>query len=69
MCDENVLDSKDHIFFRCSWSKDMFGLIAEWFNIKYIPVSMQDLYRWLKRVKDKREMKQFYVAIYSATAY
>lgn len=68
LCDESSMDSKDHLFFSCTWSKSLIDLLANWLGSNQSPSSMKALYRWLKRLKVQK-VKEFYTTTYSAAIY
>lgn len=69
LCDTDTLDSSDHLFFFCPWSKNMLRKIASWCESDFTPSSIQNLYNWLKRMKAGKDKKGFMAAVYGASIY
>lgn len=69
LCEDDVQDSLHHLFFECTWSRPIWGKITGWLEQNFMPSSIDSLYRWLKGLTEKKEIKMFFTAVFSAAFY
>lgn len=69
LCDTNGIDSCQHLFLCCPWTKEFLRCISTRLVTSYIPVSIKSLYRWLKKLKDCNDVRRLFSAIYGVVIY
>lgn len=69
LCVLSATDSRDHLFFKCSWSRSLLSAISDWLDMSYIPSSINSLCRCLGKPNKQTEVKWALAAVFGAATY
>lgn len=62
-------DSRDHLFFRCSWAQMLIDVVIQRLGIAFRPITLEDMFTKLLRLKCDKEKKMLLAAVYNAITY
>ncbi|XP_020261594.1 uncharacterized protein LOC109837674 [Asparagus officinalis] len=70
LCDSHQIETRDHIFFECKYSAEVWNLVMSWLGYKWRSCSWSMLLNWYSfNLKGKNPMKKLKRMVLSAAVY